>query len=98
MFREISGTQTFGIPTPTKISFVAIKGGNYTFNFENGIVGSNPAQVSFSFTTDPDISGGDSPGLPPITLAAIVIIGVVGSVLIFVTIRRGERRKQRSEA
>ncbi len=86
------------VDEPTKISFVATKGGNYTFNFENGIVGSNPVQVSFSFTTDPDISSGDSQGLPPITLAAIAIIGIVGSVLIFVTIRRGERRKQRSKA
>jgi hypothetical protein len=87
------------INKPAPINFVASIDGNYTINFENDIPGSNPVPVNFSFTTNPDISGEDSSqGISPITITAIAVIAVVGSVLIFITIRRGERRKQRPKA
>ena len=86
------------VDKPTDFGFVAAKEGNYTVFFENGALGSSPVQVNFSFTTNPDITG-ENPqsGMPLIDIAAVVVVGVVGSVLIFVTIRRGERRKQRSQ-
>ncbi len=86
------------VDKPTDFGFVAAKEGNYTVFFENGAHGSSPVQVNFSFTTNPDITGDDQQsGIQLINIAAIVVVGVVGSVLIFVTIRRGERRKQRSQ-
>jgi hypothetical protein len=86
------------VDKPTSFSFVATKEGNYTLYFENGAHTSNPVQVNFSFTTDPDITSDDQQsGKPLIDTAALVAVGVIGSVLIFFTIRRGERRKQRSQ-
>lgn len=86
------------IDKPTDFGFVATKEGNYTVYFENGAFGSSPVQVNFSFTTDPDISGNDQQlGIPLIYIAAVAAVGVVGSILIFFTIRQGERRKQQSQ-
>jgi|WetSurMetagenome_2_1015567.scaffolds.fasta_scaffold39547_5 hypothetical protein len=86
------------VDKPTDFGFVATKEGNYTVYFENGALGSSPVQVNFSFTTNPDITGNDQQsGIPLIDIAAVMAIGIVGSVLIFVTIRRGERRKKLSQ-
>jgi hypothetical protein len=74
--------------------FVAQLTGNYTLNFENDL--HNPVQVSFSFTTDPDISSNNnSASTPLINLVITAIIAVVGGVLIFVFMRR--RRQGHSD-
>ena len=81
----IDGTTQFG--------FVAQQDGNYTFNFENGVVGSVPVQVGFTYTTDPDISGGDnSTGAPLTYWAVFATITVVGSILIIVLVRRRNKK------
>ena len=76
------------IDEPTTFGFVAQQNGNYTLNFENDVPRSNPIQVSFSYTTNPDISGGDSStGIPISYLAITIIITVFGSILIIFFVR-----------
>jgi hypothetical protein len=77
----IDKTATFG--------FVAQEDGNYTFNFENGIISSDPAQVTFSYVTDPDLSGGgNSTAIPFTYLVMLIVIAMVGSFIIVFLIRR----------
>jgi hypothetical protein len=71
-------------------SFVAQQNGTYILNFENDLP--NSVQVSFSYVTNPDISGGgNSPGIPFSYLSIFIIVAVVGSIVIFFVMRR--RRK-----
>ncbi len=71
--------------------FVAQETGNYTINFENGQFGADPVQVTFTYTTNPDISANNQPTVPLTSILVIVAIGVVGSVLIVVLVRRKSR-------
>ena len=73
------------IDTTTTFSFVANQNGNYTMNFENGLT--NPIQVTFSYVTDPDISGGSSSTGIPYKVISIVI-AALGSTLIIFFVRR----------
>ena len=73
---------------------VTAQDGNYTLNFENDLPNSNPIQVTFSYTTNPDISGGNSStGTPLIYLVISIIIAIVGSVLIIFLVRRKGKRQ-----
>jgi len=74
-------------------SFVAQQNGTYTLNFENDLP--NSVQVSFSYETNPDISGSNnSTGLlPPIYLPIFIIIAVVGSIVIFFILRRKNKNQ-----
>lgn len=75
------------IDTTTTFSFVANQNGNYTMNFENGLI--NPTQVTFSYVTDPDIpSVNNSTGIPLVYLLLSIIIAVLGSILIIFFVRR----------
>ncbi len=67
-------------------SFIAQQNGNYTLNFENDLP--NSIQVSFSYTTNPDIAGNNNSGIPLSYLAIPIIIAVVGSILIIFFGRR----------
>ena len=73
------------IDEATTFSFTAQQTGNYTLNFENDLP--NSIQVTFSYVTNPDISGGsNSEGIPLIYLPILIIIAVFGSIIIlFVT-------------
>ena len=78
----------------SSFGFVALQEGNYTLNFENDLPNSNPIQVTFSYTTNPDISGGNSStGTPLIYLVISIIIAIVGSVLIIFLVRRKGKRQ-----
>ena len=71
------------IDTTTTFNFTAQQNGTYTINFENDLPTS--IQVSFSYVTNPDLSGGNNSSGPSlITLLIIVLVTAVGSVLIFV--------------
>jgi hypothetical protein len=75
------------IDTTTTFSFVANQNGNYTMNFENGLI--NPIQVTFSYVTDPDIpSVNNSTGIPLVYLLLSILIAVLGSILIIFFVRR----------
>jgi hypothetical protein len=77
-------------------SFVAQQTGNYSFNFENDLP--NPVKVTFSYTTNPDISVDNTQaGLPWIYLSIPVVIAVVGSVLIVLFARR-KNKKNRTQS
>jgi hypothetical protein len=79
-------------------SFVATQDGNYTMNFENGIPYANPPQVTFTYSTTPDVtSNNNSTGIPFPYLLAIIIIGVCGAVLIVLLVRR-KNKDQDSES
>jgi hypothetical protein len=72
--------------------FVAQEDGNYTMNFENGLPYANPVQVTFSYTTNPDVTSNDnSTGIPLTYWLAIVLIIIVGVVLIVVLRYRKDR-------
>ena len=79
----------------TTFSFTARQTGNYTLNFENDLP--NSIQVTFSYVTNPDISGGsNSGGVPPIYFPIFIIVTVFGSILIIVIARR--KNKNQSDA
>ena len=84
------------IDKTASFGFVAQQNGNYTLNFENDL--SNTVQVTFSYTTNPDISvGNHSTGTPLSNILLIsIIITVVGSILIFVVLRRKSRKEIRN--
>ena len=77
------------IDVPSTFGFVAQQSGNYTLNFENDLPSSTPIQVSFSYSTNPDISGSNnSTGISTSYLVITVIITVLGSILIIFFVRR----------
>jgi hypothetical protein len=78
------------IDETSKFSFVAVQTGNYTLNFENDLP--NPIQVTFSYETNPELSGNNSSGLP-LNLTIIIIIAVVGSILIIFIGRRKNKNQ-----
>ncbi len=85
----VDGYGTFG--------FVAQQAGNYTLNFENEFF--NPIDVSFSYTTNPDIGGAPVQSGPNITLLLVVaVVAVVGFALIFVAIRRKNKKQKIADA
>jgi hypothetical protein len=68
-------------------SFVAPQNGTYSLNFENNLA--NSIQVTFSYTTNPQIpDNNNSTGPSLIYLLITVIIAVFGSILIIFIIRR----------
>ncbi len=73
-------------------SFIAQQTGNYTLNFENDLPSS--VQVTFSYVTNPDISGGsNSEGIPLMYLPIFIIIVVFGSILIIFFSRRKYKKQ-----
>jgi hypothetical protein len=75
------------IDKTTTFSFVANQNGNYTMNFENGLT--NSIQVTFSYVTDPDISGGNSStGIPLVYKVISIVIAALGTTLIIFFVRR----------
>ncbi len=77
-------------------SFVAQQDGNYTLNFENDLPSSNPVQVTFSYVTNPDLSGGNNSTGTPLTYQIIlVIITILGSILIFFLVRKKNKNRTR---
>ena len=79
-------------------SFVATQDGNYTMNFENGIPYANPPQVTFTYSTTPDVtSNNNSTGITFTYLLALIIIGVCGAILIVFLVRR-KNKDQDSES
>jgi len=75
------------IDKTTTFSFVAHQNGTYTLNFENDM--SNSIQVTFSYTTNPQIPDSNNlTGISLIYLLVTVIIAVFGSLLIIFIIRR----------
>jgi hypothetical protein len=82
------------IDRSASFGFVALQDGNYTLNFENDLPTSNPIQVTFSYTTNPNISGGNSStGTPLIYLVLSIIIAIVGSILIIFFVRRKAKKQ-----
>jgi hypothetical protein len=75
------------IDKTTTFSFATNQNGNYTMNFENGLT--NSIQVTFSYVTDPDISGGNSStGIPLVYQVISIVIAALGSILIILFVRR----------
>jgi len=80
------------IDKATAFSFTAHQTGNYTLNFENDLP--NSIQVTFSYVTNPDLSGGsNSGGIPLFYLPIFVIIAVFGSILILFVARRKHKNQ-----
>jgi hypothetical protein len=68
-------------------SFVAQQNGTYTLYFENDLPSS--VQVSFSYVTNPNISGSNnSTGISTVYLPIFIVIVVVGAIVVFFVIRR----------
>lgn len=67
-------------------SFVATQNGTYAMNFEEDMA--NSIQVTFSYTSNPQIPDTNNSSVTPIYLLVTAIIAVVGSILIIVIIRR----------
>jgi len=80
----IDNAATFG--------FVAQQTGNYTLNFENDLPAS--IQVTFSYVTDPEISSGNSTGIPISYLLISIVIAAVGSIMIIFFVRRKNKNRE----
>ena len=75
-------------------SFVAQKDGNYSLNFESGLPSSGSVQVTFSYTTNPDLpESNNSTGTPLTYLPIPIVIAVVGSILIIFFGRRRNKKQ-----
>ena len=81
------------IDKTTTFSFTAQQNGTYTLNFENDL--SNQITVTFSYTTNPDLSGNNPTGPSNNYIIISIIVTVVGSILIIVFARLYRRRKQK---
>jgi hypothetical protein len=79
------------IDKATTFSFVAQQTGNYSMNFENDLPAS--IQVTFSYLTNPDISGNNSTGTPVFYLMIPIVIAVLGSILIIYFVRRKTKNR-----
>jgi hypothetical protein len=79
------------IDKATTFSFVAQQTGNYTMNFENDLPTS--IQVTFSYVTNPDISGSSSNGAPVFYLLIPIVIAVLGCILIIYFVRRKNKNR-----
>jgi hypothetical protein len=66
--------------------FVAQQIGNYTLNFENDLPAA--VQVTFSYETSPEVPINNSTFIPLVYLSIPIAVAVIGSVLIFVLLRR----------
>jgi hypothetical protein len=66
--------------------FVAEQVGNYTLNFENDLP--TAVQVTFSYETNPEIPTNNSTFISLAYLSIPIAVAVIGSVLIFVLLRR----------
>jgi len=66
--------------------FAAKQVGNYTLNFENDLP--TAVQVTFSYETSPEISTNNYTFIPLAYLSLPIAVAVIGSVLIFVLLRR----------
>ena len=72
-------------------SFVAAQNGTYTLNFENDFT--NTIQVTFSYVSNPAITGvNNSNGTSLIYILVTIIIAAVGSVLVILLVRRENKR------
>lgn len=81
------------VDSSASFSFVAAKEGNYYVSFENPLA--NPATVTFTYQTNPDISGGN-PSLLPFSIWPIfAVVTVVGCVLIVYLSRRKRRQREK---
>jgi hypothetical protein len=72
------------IDSSGNLNFVAPNDGIYTFNFENDLA--NPASVTFTYQTNPDVTGGTTSMLPITYLPIFIAITIVGiAAIIYVT-------------
>lgn len=74
------------IDKTTSFGFVAQQNGTYYMNFEEDTP--NSIQVTFSYTTNPQIPNSNLTGISLIYEIITVVIAVVGSILIIFIIRR----------
>jgi len=77
------------IDKTSSFSFDAQQNGTYTFNFENDLP--NTIDVTFSYTSNPQLPN-NTTNTPPTFILTIVIVAVVGSLLIFFGIRRKTKK------
>ncbi len=88
-----NGTQIVNLGLVDKsatFSFVAQQDGNYTLNFENDLI--NTVQVTFTYTTNPDISSNNQPANSLNTILILIVLTVIGSIAIVVFMRLRERK------
>ncbi len=77
------------IERTTSFGFVAQQNGTYTFNFENDLP--NTITVTFSYTSNPPLPNTNT-GIPLAYILTVAVVAVVGSLLIFFTIRRKNKK------
>jgi maltose-binding protein MalE len=72
------------------LEFTASQDGNYSVNFENDLP--NAVQVTFSYDTNPQVSGTDSTLIPLSYLPVFIAIVVLGSIFLLFLVRRKNRK------
>jgi hypothetical protein len=77
------------IDKTSSFSFDAQQNGTYTFNFENDLP--NTITVTFSYTSNPQLPN-NTTSTPPTFILTIIAVAVVGSLLIFFTIRHETKK------
>lgn len=82
------------IDNSAQLNFVALNSGVYTISFESSIA--NSASVTFTYQTDPDVTGGNTSTLPITYLPVFIVITIVGIVVI-IYISRKNRKSAKQE-
>jgi hypothetical protein len=82
------------IDNSAQLNFVAPNDGIYTINFENNLA--NPSSVTFTYQTNPDVTGGNTSILPITYLPIFIAITIVGIVAI-IYISRKNRKSNKQE-
>lgn len=80
------------IDNNAQLNFVAPNDGIYTFNFENNL--GNSASVTFTYQTNPDVTGDNSSILPITYLPIFIAITIVGIFLIFYLTRKNHKNSK----
>ncbi len=78
------------IDEKSSFSFVSQQNGTYTFNFENDLP--NTITVTFSYNADPQLPNTNMGAVPLTDFIIVGAVAVVGSILIFVGIRRKTKK------
>lgn len=82
------------VDNSAQLNFVAPNSGVYTISFESSVA--NPASVTFTYQTDPDVTGSKTSTLPITYLPVFIAIIIVGIVVI-IYISRKNRKNAKQE-
>jgi hypothetical protein len=77
------------VDNSAQLNFVAPNSGIYTISFESSVA--KPASVTFTYQTNPDVTGGNTSILPITYLPIFIAITIVGIVAVIYLSRKNQK-------